>query len=74
MTYLVNCNNLIVAPFPWKQPPVGGRQEALIQQRYDSEVLHGPNYSSRRLQYLIHARIPVGIVESVFSPTVKILL
>ena len=52
-------------------PPLG---KPLIQQQDDASVLLRPDHPSRRLLYLIHARIYVSIIKSIDPSIVKILL
>ena len=48
--------------------------EAVIHKDDDPYILRCPDHSSGRLQHLIHARKPVGIVKSAVPLIVKILL
>ena len=70
----VNGNGLIFHPLPGEQPLIGAREETVVQKHYDSHILRRADHPPCRLQNLVHSRIPVGIIESVFSHPVKIPL
>ncbi len=67
-------HNPAVLPFSWEQLAVLPVSEPLVEQQNHTRVLRRPDHAACRLQYFIHSRIAVGIIEAVLSAAVKILL
>lgn len=65
-------DDLKLLPLPWKQPAVARRQEPVVQKRHDSDIIRSPDNPACRLKHFVHARVPVGIVKTIFSVFLEI--
>ena len=68
ISHIANINPIHMLPLPWEQQAVFPQRKTVIQKKYHTLVLSGPDYPSGRLQDFIHSRETVGIVKASLFP------